>query len=166
MTVQRSATDDFEQIARVAQRLRDSLEDLQRAGQTVSLENFPCGCCADCSLLLGALLADLGCAGFKYICGERGTQDDGTWTSHAWLQRDTLVVDITGDQFVDAPAGVIVAHNSEWHKTFRIEREQENADFRTSSGPGVVPLRSIYEAVRNDVLRATTCRQVNCARSP
>ena len=153
MTVQKSAADDFEQIVRVAQRLRDSLEDLQRAGQAASLKNFPCGCCADCSLLLGALLADLGCSGFTYICGERGTHDDGTWTSHAWLQRGTLIVDITADQFVDGPASVIVAHNSEWHKTFRIEREQESADFRASSGPGVGSLRPIYEAVCNDVLR-------------
>ena len=59
---------------------------------------------------------------------------------HAWLQRDNLTVDITADQFPDQPQSVIVALNSDWHKTFECDHEDvadfEQYDRRTAAKLG------------------------------
>ena len=44
------------------------------------------------------------------------------WSTHAWLELDGLVIDITADQFDQEP--VVVTRRSTWHRGFRIiERE-------------------------------------------
>lgn len=104
-------------IERLAYDLRAVLESLAPS-LPIGLAEFPRGACGDTSLLLGTLLVDHGVAGFEYICGDRGSHDDGTWTSHAWLHRDGLVIDITADQFDDGPGPVIVSSDSAWHRGF------------------------------------------------
>lgn len=54
--------------------------------------------------------------GFVYVCGIRSDQ------SHAWLRREALIVDITGDQFADNPIAVFVGQYWRWHAQFRFER--------------------------------------------
>jgi len=110
------------------------------------MQDFPRGACGDASLLLGAYFNDKRVLGFGYVCGERGCKHDNTWTSHAWLQRGTCVVDITAGQFQDAPQPVIVADPSLWHAGFETEPPQD-ADFRFWSGYGAEILRPMYARI-------------------
>jgi hypothetical protein len=90
---------------------------------------FPKGWCTDASYLLGAYLADSGVVGFKLVSGSRGSHEDRTWHTHSWLQRGNCVVDITADQFPDAPPNAFVADPSAWHLCFRADLPGES-DFR------------------------------------
>jgi hypothetical protein len=91
-------------------------------------------------------LNDLGEAGFLYTSGCRGSYEDGTWHTHAWLQRDNFFIDLTCDQFDDAPSG-FVFQNSSWHQQFR-EIEFNESDFRVWHGHGVLELGQFYSKIR------------------
>lgn len=62
---------------------------------------FPRGSCGDASPLLGLFLYNSGFGTTNYVCGEknRGYYSE----SHAWLEKDGLYIDITGDQFFCRP---------------------------------------------------------------
>lgn len=137
-------------IERLAYDLRAVLESLAPS-LPIGLAEFPRGACGDTSLLLGTLLVDHGVAGFEYICGDRGSHDDGTWTSHAWLHRDGLVIDITADQFDDGPGPVIVSSDSAWHRGFDWDSPSPS-DFRSWHGPGTYDLYRAYGAVKTALM--------------
>ena len=63
------------------------------------------------------------------MLGDYRSEKDGSWSSHAWLQCDCLIVDITADQFPEISDTVIVRENSEWHATLNGE-PQNLADYR------------------------------------
>lgn len=123
--------------------MRSAIEALPREKLPVTMSAFPSGSCGDVSLLLGRYLKDSDIADFEYVTGDRGSHDDNTWTSHAWLVRGSLIVDITADQFADAPGKIIVSEDSAWHRTFETERGQPS-DFRVWSGPGIYHLHTVY----------------------
>jgi hypothetical protein len=91
-------------------------------------------------------LVDHGISGFDYICGTRGSRADGTWTTHAWLHRDGLIIDITADQFEDGPGAVLIVEDSTWHDAFDWDRPS-TGDFREWHGPGAFDLHGPYQAV-------------------
>lgn len=138
-------------VRALATGLREAIVALPIADRQLGLAAFPAGSCGDACLLLGALFADAGINGFRYVCGERGAQSDNTWTSHAWLQRGDLIVDITADQFTDAPAGVIISENSVWHAQFECE-EPVDSDFRNWTGIGTYHLHGLYARVAKPLL--------------
>lgn len=91
----------------------------------LTLHNFPSGACGDASLLLAQFLNDSGLGAALYVWGLRGRY------SHAWLELDGLIVDITADQFAGDPEamlflgeppqaayGVIATVNHTWHSQF------------------------------------------------
>jgi hypothetical protein len=131
-------------ISTIAQDMRRAIEAAPKDKLPFPMAKFPRAACMDASLLLGAYLVDCGENDFLYVCGERGLQDDKTWTSHGWLARDNLIVDITADQFEDAPTAVIVERNSVWHRQFRGSRLPERSDFRVWTGCGTDHLHTIY----------------------
>ena len=98
-------------VREIATRVRSALEAGVLADH-VGLRQFPRGACGDTCYLLGQYLVDQGFPPFSYICGYRHG------LSHAWLQQDGWVVDITSDQFDDGPGPVIVANVSPWQDTF------------------------------------------------
>lgn len=83
-----------------------------------SLQEFPRGACGDVSDMFGVFLQKKGFANVTYVAGERGSNKDGDWTTHAWLEVDGITVDISADQFSDAPNSIIVERESEWHDSF------------------------------------------------
>ena len=107
------------------------------------LQDFPHGACGWSSLLLGAVLKDKGHNGFIYVCGERPSHDPSKTTSHAWLERGSLIIDITADQFSDSITLVVVTHESQWHTKFERERT-EPSDFREYLSPALSPLLDLY----------------------
>ena len=137
----------IQKIRALATRLRRGLEALGPNQLPSPMAKFPVGACGDAALLLGAYLADNQIGGFQYICGERGSHADGTWTSHAWLARRDLIVDITADQFSDGPGPIVVAKKSLWHECFESEPGQAS-DFRAWSGVGTHHLKVAYELLR------------------
>lgn len=135
-------------ILKMATRFRQAIESVPPEARPISIQRFPWGACGDTALLFGAFLVDQSVPGFKYVCGERGAKTNNTWTSHAWLQRGDLAVDLTADQFSDAPAGVIVSAPSPWHMQFRTAPGKES-DFRNWSGYGAELLHPMYRMVLN-----------------
>ena len=78
----------------------------------ISFHEFPSGSCGDASLLLGKYLEEMGLGQFNYVCGQLRRQ------SHAWLEKDGIIVDITADQFDGVTHEVIVTDNNDFHKQF------------------------------------------------
>lgn len=138
---------DPDEIYRFAFRLRTAIESVPTNRLPITFSSFPRGACGDASLILGAYLADNGFPEFVYVTGERGSHDAGTWSSHAWLEADGLVADITADQFQDAPSNVVVAAPSLWHQCFKVV-ERQPADFRSWSGSGTVHLHTLYSQLK------------------
>ena len=136
----------------LAARMRDAIIALPHEKLPLQMSLFPRGACGDASLLLGAYLIDCGHMGFEYVSAVRGEMADSTWTTHAWLARGDLVIDITADQFPDAPAGVIVDSPSLWHQQFDAA-EGEPSDFRLWNGPGISHLVSMYSILRPALFR-------------
>jgi hypothetical protein len=86
----------------------------------ITLREFPRGSCGDATLLLAKYLEENKCGKFDYVCGEREE------FSHAWLQRDRLIVDITADQFDDQNSPVIVTEDHDWHSQFTLSVKEKN----------------------------------------
>lgn len=78
---------------------------------------FLLGWCTTASILLGEHLRESGLGDFHTRSGIRC--DLGVNQSHAWLNRDGLIVDITADQFDETKEAVIVSRDSPWHRMWR-----------------------------------------------
>jgi|CEGC01.1.fsa_nt_gi hypothetical protein len=111
---------DMDAIAKASRKFRAAVED-NFSSLGLASESFPRGNCGEMSWMLGAYLHDQGLGAFEYICGERGLAIEGTWSSHAWLCSDGIIVDITADQFDDVDDPVIVTEASKWHEQFSTE---------------------------------------------
>jgi len=76
-------------------------------------------------LLLNALIEEeLGSSG-QYVGGLRAVDR----TSHAWLELDGFIVDVTADQFPDASQPVVVTRDRSWHKQFEENTRQSASLF-------------------------------------
>lgn len=111
-------SEDIEKIERATRRVRAAIEAMPSAARPIGFRDFPSGACGDASLVLAECLLRLGLGEFSYVVRFRSGRDNHSRLSHAWLERGELVVDITADQFLDAPSAVVVAIGSEWHATF------------------------------------------------
>ena len=140
----------FSKIAELALNFRAVIEATDTNLRPIGLQDFPYGSCGDTCLLLGAYFNDMGVFGFQYVCGTRGSHQDNSWTSHAWLTRGKLIVDITADQFHDTNEEVIVSLNSTLHNTFEVE-EISASDYREWHGNGLQELNAFYQILRNAI---------------
>lgn len=145
---------DIVAIRALAVSVRKAILDIPASERPSVFENFPKGSCGWASLLLGAFLKDTENENFEYICGERLPESASQSISHAWLKRQELIVDITADQFSDAPEAVIVSESSSWHSTFKF-KHTEPADFRESLGPATYPLLAVYKRVKAKIAQKT-----------
>lgn len=73
---------------------RRALETEVVRNSLINLRNFPTGCCADASLLVGQVLLDNEIDDIRIIYGE-----DSENKTHAWLESKEFLIDITADQF-------------------------------------------------------------------
>jgi hypothetical protein len=81
----------------------------------ITLHRFPKGSCGDASLLLAKYLEENNCGQFEYICGDRKDH------SHAWLEKNGLIIDITADQFQDQDCPIFVSEDHSWHSQFEVD---------------------------------------------
>jgi hypothetical protein len=82
----------------------------------ISLAEFPKGSCGDTCELLGQFLADSGLGDWQYCSGQR----DEPFHTHAWLEQDGLILDITADQFPDVDEPVLLTQDPSWHARFHL----------------------------------------------
>ena len=133
-----------EEIKELAKVFRNAIERSDRVRLPITLLNFPRGSCGDAIIMLGAYLDEQGIQPLIYVGGQRGEK------SHAWLESDGLIIDITADQFDDCDEPVIVTRESEWHSTFERDFESE-ASFINYDPATVNRLARPYE----EILRRT-----------
>jgi len=86
---------------------------------------FPKDVCGAVCFLLGHYLRANGFPGAEYVNGIRHV--DGR--SHAWIETDGIIVDITGDQFAEVADEVIVTSDNTWHRQFSDQPGRRPADF-------------------------------------
>lgn len=105
---------DISQLQEYAAAFRARLDaSRDQLPQDVCL-HFPAGCCGSVSEVLAeALRRDLVVAA-AYVCGSR--YDENGTSTHAWIEADNVIIDVTADQF-GQPA-VIVTRERTWHDTW------------------------------------------------
>ncbi len=130
---------DIETLQRIATNFRRALEDTD-AIETFEGQTFPEGCCGDAALLLGTYLIDQGHGTFDYVLGYRGDR------SHAWIEHEGLIIDITADQFPDMNEATIISTDSAWHRTFD-PRRPNAANFRIYDERTAAHLDDAYRMV-------------------
>lgn len=103
---------------------RKVLENHWQDMDKIGLNNFPRGCCGNTSDILGQYLSDKGASNLMAVSGCR----DGK--SHAWLEFDGFILDITSDQFHDGCGNIFIGRESEFHASFK---NQVKDKIRTSA---------------------------------
>ena len=111
MTIAKDHDSCTEAVRDAATRFRAAFE--QGGLRLHSLVNFPKGSCGDASEMLGQYLSDSDLGTWSY---RSGTQSD-LFATHAWVERNDMIVDITADQFADISEPVIVTADRTWHDT-------------------------------------------------
>lgn len=88
-------------------------------------ERFLIGCCGNVSHILGCFLISQGHKNVRYFAGERTVNEQ--YQTHAWLEWDGWIIDITADQFADGPSAVFMKRDTEFHRSFTRDYECEPA---------------------------------------
>ena len=129
-----------------AKLFRAAIESCASNELPVTLQDFPRGSCGDASLLLAKHLQNHGIWPLNYIRGQMATEEEGNPQSHAWLEIEDIIIDITADQFDDITQEVIVTRDRSWHGRFDIESKGV-ADYNRWSGPGIERLQYSFERI-------------------
>lgn len=106
----------------LAKRFRAAILACDRVNLPITLRDFPKGACGDASLLLAKYLEQFGFSPLTYVWGWRTTSFERGRQSHAWLEQDGLIIDITADQFSNAEP-VLVTTDRSWHEQFEVEQK-------------------------------------------
>lgn len=115
---------DLELISKLATEFRNSIEQLEfeEYGESCWFSDFPRGCCGDTSDLFIKHLKQYGVKS-QYVWGMRGKQ------SHAWIEIDGLIIDLTADQFEEIKVPIMVTFDQSMHSSFTIRgRRYEGYD--------------------------------------
>lgn len=100
---------DDRALERVAARVRDAMES--GAVEHPELAIFPLGAGFVASLLLGRHLQESGLGPVQFVEGWSVTGH----RTHAWVERKSLLVDVTADQFSEVGDRVLVTRDATWH---------------------------------------------------
>ena len=136
--------ENIEKIRKLAVQIRNTIIKIgyDEFPDSDFLLEYPRGCCGDASNLLAKFLRDndIEC---EYVWGMMGQQ------SHAWLECDDLIVDITADQFPEIKEKILVTTDRFWHKKFK-GQIRSDGDFENFQSYNKIRLTNIY---RNILLR-------------
>lgn len=89
---------------------------------------------------------DRGLGVFDGIGGEFGTPGKHDWLSHAWLEQNGLIVDITADQCPWVSERVIVTRDDQWHRRFHVNNRGV-ADVRRYGPAAGAQLGAVYDRI-------------------
>lgn len=104
------------EVEKVASKVRSFILSTSPCQRPEGLKRFPNAACGDVTLLLGTALNDVVGIQFDYVAGRLGTSIKTI--SHAWLEFENLIVDITADQFAEIDSPVLITESGSWHKRF------------------------------------------------
>ena len=124
----------------IGTRIREIIEITPHDKRPERLMDFPHGACGDSSMIMGTYLIKNGFVNVEYVVGIDGEQ------SHAWLECDGVIVDITADQFGSEIDRVIVTKDKSWHNHFAAQ-ERNCCDFREYQDPTIYELYDFSEAM-------------------
>jgi hypothetical protein len=125
---------------------RTALENCPKKLLPITFEYFPKGSCGDACLLLAKYLQNMECGTFDYVCGVIKENKENRFQSHAWLQKDGLIIDITADQFEGVENSVIITENSTWYNQFKVD-DVHIADYDIYDGYTRASLSIAYQNV-------------------
>lgn len=156
-------------ISDIATALRYAILSTPRPKRPIGLLEFPLGSCGDTVLLLGTLLSEAGFGEFSYVSVGREDIEKKAWQTHAWIEQDSLIIDITADQFPEKMNdAVIVTKESPWHAGFS-NRRRHVANLDAVEGPTMPKLREYYKSIKQNVellLRQGRLGNINAKRQP
>lgn len=101
-------TIDQTELRKTATAVRQIFEETEPKSDDDPFRDFPSGACGPAAELLGRYLKQVIGLDAGYV---KGTRPDGQ--THAWLQVNGTIIDITADQF--GQDAVIVTQESPWH---------------------------------------------------
>lgn len=134
------------QLHQAASTLRDAIIRSPR-DDIHAFRDFPRGSCGDASILLGEYLHQTGHGDWEYVTGERLSD----FYTHAWLEQDGLILDITADQFDGVDEPVIITHAPRWHRQFSNREPRHPARIDIYDPATRKRLRGIYIRVTNSL---------------
>lgn len=141
----------LQRITDIAKALRETILLTPRAKRPIGLLEFPLGSCGDTVLLLGTFLSQAGFGEFSYVSAGREDIEKKAWETHAWIEQDSLIIDITADQFPEKKNdAVIVTKESSWHDSFS-NRRVRIANLDAFEGPSMRKLREYYKSIKQTV---------------
>lgn len=114
-----------------------------------TFRRFPRGSCGDACELLGEYLRESSLGDWLFCSGLSQTPT-GQMSTHAWLERHDLIVDITADQFGTGQSKVLVTRDRSWHDSSFSPMggaHRAGLDYYTS-GPEGAPLRADYRILK------------------
>lgn len=126
-------------------RIRAAFEKMDKSNIPVTFSDFPCGACGDTCEVLAEILKELGYGAFQYVTGRR---ENGN--SHAWLQRDSIIVDITADQFEEVSEHVYVGPLNDWYRSFEVQQEHQ-AGYSRLDARSRAELSDVHSRVRAEL---------------
>lgn len=99
---------------------------------------FPQGWCGTACDMLSKYLEQNGIS-TAYVFGE-----NSNCITHAWLEYEDLIIDITADQFSEIDEKVVVTRNRCWYEQFNIKSRTEKYDFLGVNSIDVHARKTLY----------------------
>ncbi|WP_421850739.1 hypothetical protein [Marinomonas sp.] len=129
----------------VRQKIEQVIDELPYVD--VELQNFPSGSCEVASVILGLYVQSEHGIDVVQSVGKRPILNDYRENNHVWLTvNDSLIIDITADQFEDFQEQVFVGSESAFHSTFEVY-ETRPIDFSYLNRRGSVGYGGVYKIV-------------------
>lgn len=145
---------------KLASRYRQAIENViadKRIPHKDRMSRFPNGCCDDACDLLSVYLDSHGIH-TKQISGTYSDENPEHKQDHVWLlSDDEIVIDITGDQFVDRDEllnfaiPVYVGKEHALHRLFKDRKLRENYDFLNDPKPEAKRLKDDYQNIMRHI---------------
>ena len=137
----------MKELREIAKKVRDAIIAASRVERHISFDDFPLGSCRHASLILGTYLEEHGFGNWELVSGEKRTVGEEYESTHAWLMKGSIIIDITASQFEEIDEDVVCCNiDSPWHKQF-VDIEYESSNFWCSDEGAHVPLSPLYRKV-------------------
>lgn len=108
------------QLVMLAAAARAGLEGMTAQERQNGFEGFPRGTCGPVTELMGRIVLERTGKRGAYVCGS-GHPAFAANQSHAWLEVEGVIVDLTHDQFAGTDLQGWVFEGSTWHREFSRE---------------------------------------------
>jgi hypothetical protein len=127
--------------------VRNAIESVKF--NTTLFKDFPMGSCRDSSIIIGMFLRENGCKNLTYCHAQ--WNEESRFRSHAWLEYENYIIDITADQFGIEFSSIIVSRNCDF--SFYENSCSEKFDL-SIAGADISNLFKDYEIIKTEVKRS------------